>query len=79
MEELEKNDVDMQNCRGQGYDNSVNILGVNSRGLYQILIPCYTPVGTYSKFLCDSRNIFCVYSENLYAILKFQHTLGIIQ
>ncbi|GFX61042.1 zinc finger MYM-type protein 1 [Trichonephila clavipes] len=29
LQELERNGLDIQNCRGQGYDNGANMVGIN--------------------------------------------------
>ncbi|GFX23778.1 zinc finger MYM-type protein 1 [Trichonephila clavipes] len=29
LQELERNDLDIQNCRGHGYDNGANVVGIN--------------------------------------------------
>ncbi|GFX44952.1 zinc finger MYM-type protein 1 [Trichonephila clavipes] len=50
--ELEKNGLDIQNCRGQRHDNGVNVVGINSGVNTRVLniIPgaFFTPCGFHS-------------------------------
>ncbi|GFT30153.1 zinc finger MYM-type protein 1 [Trichonephila clavipes] len=68
--ELEKNGLDIQNCRGQVYDNGANMVGVNSGVKTRILninpSAIFTPCGCHMKSVIGRRgnkHIFWFYSE----------------
>ncbi|GFX59426.1 hypothetical protein TNCV_4793621 [Trichonephila clavipes] len=58
--ELEKNGLDIQNCRGQGYNNGANMVGINSGVKTRILnrnpLPIFTPCGYHMKSVIGRRS-----------------------
>ncbi|GFX90399.1 zinc finger MYM-type protein 1 [Trichonephila clavipes] len=62
LQELERNGLDIQNCRGQGYDNDANMVGINKGVRTRILNinprAFFTPCGYHSwnLLLIDAAN-----------------------
>ena len=62
LQELERNGLDIQNCRGQGYDNGANMVGFN-KGVKTAILNInprtfFTPCGCHSwnLLLIDAAN-----------------------
>lgn len=60
--ELEKNDLDIQDCRGQGYDNGANMVGINSGVKTRILN--INPRAFFTPCGCHSWNLLLVDAAN---------------
>ncbi|GFV12938.1 zinc finger MYM-type protein 1 [Trichonephila clavipes] len=60
--EAEKNGLDDQNCRGQGYDNGANMIGINSGVKTQILN--LNPRAFFTPCDCHSWNLLLVNTAN---------------
>ncbi|GFX77011.1 zinc finger MYM-type protein 1 [Trichonephila clavipes] len=58
--ELEKNGLDIQNCRSQVYDNGANMVGTNSGVETRILninpLEFFTPCGCHMKSVISRRS-----------------------
>ncbi|GFV02063.1 uncharacterized protein TNCV_3479901 [Trichonephila clavipes] len=57
-----KNGLDIQNCRGQGYNNGANIVGVNSGVKTRILN--INPTVFFTPYNCHSWNLLLVDADN---------------
>lgn len=68
LEELEKNGLDIQNCRGQGYDNGANMVGINSGVKTRILN--INPRAFFTPCGCHSWNLLLVDAANSSAAAK---------
>ncbi|GFT40466.1 zinc finger MYM-type protein 1 [Trichonephila clavipes] len=68
LQELERNGLDIENCRGQGYDNDVNMVGINTGVRTRILNinprTFFTPCG------CHSWNLLLIDAANSSATAK---------
>ncbi|GFV84582.1 zinc finger MYM-type protein 1 [Trichonephila clavipes] len=66
LQKLERNVLDIQNCRGQGYDNSANMVGINKGKRILDINPraFFTPCG------CHSWNLLLIDAANSSATAK---------
>lgn len=80
LSELEQNDLDIQNCRGQGYDNGANMKGKDNGVQRNILnknpLAFFLPCGCHSLnlTLCDAAKS-SIDSTTLFGILNRVYTL----
>lgn len=62
LQELERNDLDIQNCRGQGYDNGANMVGINKGVRTRILN--INPRAFFTPCGCHSWNLLLIDAAN---------------
>lgn len=62
LQELEKNGLDIQNCRGQGYDNGANMVGINKGVKTRILN--INPRAFFTPCGCHSWNLLLIDAAN---------------
>jgi hypothetical protein len=80
LEELKKLGLDIENCRGQGYDNGSNMKGdykgVKSRILAENPLAFFTPCGCHSwnLLLCDAASS-CIKAKCFFGTLQRLYTL----
>ncbi|GFU31249.1 zinc finger MYM-type protein 1 [Trichonephila clavipes] len=68
LQELERNGLDIQNCRVQGYDNGANMVGIK-KGVRTIILninprACFMPCG------CNNWNLLLIHAANSFATAK---------
>lgn len=80
LTELKTLGLDIQNCRGQGYDNGSNMKGeysgVKTRILEENPLACFTPCGCHSwnLLLCDAASS-CTKANLFFGTLQRLYTL----
>ncbi|GFX69079.1 zinc finger MYM-type protein 1 [Trichonephila clavipes] len=62
LQELERNGLDIQNCRGQGYDNGANMVGINKGVKTRILN--INPRAFFTPCGCHSWNLILIDAAN---------------
>jgi hypothetical protein len=75
-DELKKLDLDIFEVRGQGYDNGLNMKGVQKKFLYINPRTFYTPCGCHSLnlTLCDMAN-FCGKAKDFFGVVQHIYTI----
>ncbi|GFW66528.1 zinc finger MYM-type protein 1 [Trichonephila clavipes] len=68
LQELERNGLDIQNCRGQGYDNGANRVGINKGVRTRILN--INPRAFFTPYGCHSWNLLLIDAANSSATAK---------
>ncbi|GFV65115.1 zinc finger MYM-type protein 1 [Trichonephila clavipes] len=68
LQELERNGLDIQNCRGQGYDNGANMVGINKGVRTRILN--INPRAFFTPCGCHSWNLLLIDAANSSATTK---------
>ncbi|GFX47960.1 zinc finger MYM-type protein 1 [Trichonephila clavipes] len=68
LQELERNGLDIQNCRGQGYDNGANMVGINKGVRTRILN--INPKAFFTPCGCHSWNLLLIDAANSSATAK---------
>ncbi|GFW88722.1 zinc finger MYM-type protein 1 [Trichonephila clavipes] len=68
LQELERNGLDIQNCRGQGYDNGANMVGINKGVRTRILN--INPKEFFTPCRCHSWNLLLIDAANSSATAK---------
>ncbi|GFU26318.1 zinc finger MYM-type protein 1 [Trichonephila clavipes] len=68
LQELERNDLNIQNCRGQGYDNGANMVGINKGVRTRILN--INPRAFFTPCGCLSWNLLLIDAANSSATAK---------
>ncbi|GFY02961.1 zinc finger MYM-type protein 1 [Trichonephila clavipes] len=68
LQELERNGLDIQNCRGQGYDNGANMVGINKGVRTRILN--INPRAFFTPCRCHSWNLLLIEAANSSATAK---------
>ncbi|GFW26502.1 zinc finger MYM-type protein 1 [Trichonephila clavipes] len=62
LQELERNGLDIQNCRGQEYDNGANMVGINKGVRTRILN--INPTAFFTPCRCHSWNLLLIDAAN---------------
>ncbi|GBP51838.1 Zinc finger MYM-type protein 1 [Eumeta japonica] len=68
LQELDRNGLDIQNCRGQGYDNGANMVGINKGVRTRILN--INPRAFFTPCGCHSWNLLLIDAANSSTIAK---------
>jgi len=75
LKHIENSNLDIQNCRGQGYDNGANMKGCNI-GVQKLILDCnprafFIPCACHNinLTLCDSANC-CVQAISLFGFIQ---------
>ncbi|GFT32180.1 zinc finger MYM-type protein 1 [Trichonephila clavipes] len=68
LQELERNGLDIQNCRGQGYDNGANMVGINKGVRTRILN--INPTAFFTPGGCHNWNLLLIDAANSSATAK---------